>query len=216
MKIISSISNKELFEEYLRDMTLAVLPISAHQGKLIGKEKEVAANLSKQRKAEFTAGRNIARILLDELNLPPVEIGRNHIGAPIWPDGICGSISHKRGYCAVVLGQKGKTDGIGIDLEIQEDLSKDVWKTFTTEQELEDIRCPALILGKKANLVFSAKEAAYKCFSAIGTEVPLSDIRVRATQFSVGISIACDGLGLIGQGIVLNMGEYLVSCVENV
>lgn len=128
MKVISSIYNKSRVDIYLDSMVLAVLPINEYQHELKGNEKKIASELSEGRRAEFTAGRNIARMLLDKTYGSNFEIGRNVTGAPTWPNGICGSISYKRNYCAVLVGNKGIIKEVGVDLEIHEELNKGVAK----------------------------------------------------------------------------------------
>ena len=213
MKVISSIYNKSRVNIFLDSIVLAVLPISEYQHELKGSEKKIANKLSEGRRTEFIAGRNIARMLLGKTYNSNFEIGRNVTGAPTWPNGICGSISYKRNFCAVLVGNKGAINDVGVDLEIHEELNKDVWKAYTTEEELKEIICPEMSDGEKANLVFSAKEAAFKCFSAEGKEISFKDIRTTVTEYNPLISISCKWKDLVSEGVVLKMDKYVVVCI---
>ena len=60
-----------------------------------------------QRRREFFAGRLAAHRAMEALgHLPePVPMGQDR--APVWPQGLVGSISHGAGACAAMYGQKG-------------------------------------------------------------------------------------------------------------
>ncbi|MFP1130226.1 hypothetical protein [Asticcacaulis sp. W401b] len=77
-----------------------------------GADLKNAKSLRRQR--EFNAGRNIARDLLGDGDV----VGINpQTGAPVWPLGVVGSISHSRELVAVALAPSSAIAGIGIDIE---------------------------------------------------------------------------------------------------
>ena len=110
------------------------------------------------RLAEFSAGRHAARLALAALGLPPVAIPMAADRAPVWPEGVAGSISHTRRACLAAARRGG---GLGIDLEEDEDLPEDLWDSVLLPGERRWARGQAAP-GRAAKLVFSAKEAAYK------------------------------------------------------
>lgn len=110
------------------------------------------------RLAEFSAGRHAARTALQALGLPPAAIPMEADRAPVWPEGVAGSITHTRRACLAAARRGG---GLGIDLEEDEDLPGDLWDGVLLPEEQDWARGQAAP-GRAAKLAFSAKEAAYK------------------------------------------------------
>jgi 4'-phosphopantetheinyl transferase EntD len=61
---------------------------------LFPEEITLVARATEKRRREFTAGRECARAALAGLGLAAVPILRGYRGAPQWPDGVVGSITH--------------------------------------------------------------------------------------------------------------------------
>lgn len=126
-------------------LSFGIAPISPVS--MMAAEVEAIALAVPARVAEFSAGRAAARIAMGrEL---PIPMGPDR--APIWPEGIRGSITHAGGWALAVTGQ----GMIGADLELEEDLPDDVRDTVLLPEERgADAR--------QARLIFSAKECVYK------------------------------------------------------
>lgn len=107
---------------------------------------------------EFSAGRHAARMALAALGSPVQPIPQGDDRAPIWPQGIAGSITHSRSACLAAVSQGG---GIGLDLEEETPLPEDLWSTILLPEEQLWVRSQPEP-GHAAKLIFSAKEAAYK------------------------------------------------------
>jgi 4'-phosphopantetheinyl transferase EntD len=128
-----------------------------------------AALLSKavaSRRLEFGTGRWCARRALAKLGLPPAPILPGPRGAPIWPAGVAGSITHCAGYRAAALAHTRDIAAIGIDAEPHGPLPDGVRDMIVSQEEL-----PALAELMAATpetswdkLLFSAKESAYKAW----------------------------------------------------
>ena len=73
---------------------------------------------SPHRKSEFIAGRFCAQQALKELKSKKLHVEIGEKRQPIWPEGFCGSITHKQNYAAAAVTYKSNFDSIGIDLEI--------------------------------------------------------------------------------------------------
>lgn len=109
------------------------------------------------RRAEFTAGRAAARLALSRLGLPPVAIPAGEGRAPVWPDGVSGSISHAGGY-ALAAARTGAP--LGLDVETDAEIEADLWALICDAEELESL--PESGRGLAVRQVFSAKEAIFK------------------------------------------------------
>lgn len=70
-----------------------------------------------KRKAEFLAGRYCARRALALLGVADARIGSGPQRQPIWPGGVCGSISHARQLAVVVVASDAAVYGVGVDVE---------------------------------------------------------------------------------------------------
>src|SRR6266545_1189255 len=73
-------------------------------------------NAVSRRQAEFLAGRYAAELALANLGITGV-VERASNGAPLWPQGVVGSITHGGGLVAAVVGSASHYAGIGIDAE---------------------------------------------------------------------------------------------------
>ena len=70
-----------------------------------------------KRQAEFLAGRLCARAALLQLQGLDCSPAIGEDRAPVWPSGICGSITHSTGHAAAIVAQKADWRGLGMDLE---------------------------------------------------------------------------------------------------
>ena len=76
---------------------------------------QVATAVAKRRR-EFAAGRYLARKLLSRLDLPqdtPLLNGEDR--APVWPEGVAGTISHTRHRAAVAVARSPAVLSLGCD-----------------------------------------------------------------------------------------------------
>jgi len=116
-----------------------------------------------RRQAEFLAGRLIARHVLMQIVGHDSEIPVGQDGMPIWPSGVCGSISHTRTsvYCAAAMGNSRR---IGIDCEeiVSGTQAAELSKYVLSPAERESLNHSALDLSQGFTLLFSAKECFFK------------------------------------------------------
>lgn len=155
----------------------------ATESTLLPQEVEVSRRFVKRRLLEFATGRQCARGALARIGYEsiPVLIGNHR--EPIWPSGLVGSITHTEGYCAAVALQVGEFASIGIDAEIIERVESRFWETLFVRKELEFLSsCTVELQNRMACLLFSAKEAFYKCQFQISRRwVNFSDVCVTAS-----------------------------------
>src|SRR6185437_1465289 len=72
-------------------------------GRLYPEEQALLVRVADARRREFTTVRCCARMALAKLGLPPAPILRGSEGAPIWPAGVVGSMTHCRAYRAAAV-----------------------------------------------------------------------------------------------------------------
>jgi 4'-phosphopantetheinyl transferase EntD len=140
------------------------------QDRLYAGELELIADAVESRRREFTDGRACARRALSVIGLSPVAILAARDGAPIWPEGVVGSISHKRHYRAAAVARSSDLLGLGIDAELNEPLPDRVLGSIADSDELQDVErlhatCDQIAWDR---LLFSAKEAVVKATQPLG------------------------------------------------
>ena len=99
---------------------------------------------------------------------------------PRWPAGATGSITHTDGFCAAVVARSARIRALGLDAERENSVKPDLWRRICTAAELAGLReqDEHTALGA-ATLLFSAKEAFYKCQHALtGQWLGFSDISI--------------------------------------
>lgn len=77
--------------------------------------KLVASSVSRRR-ADFLAGRAAAQRCLEQLGYPRQPLLRDKYGAPVWPAGVAGSITHDAGVAICIAMRSGAVRKLGIDL----------------------------------------------------------------------------------------------------
>jgi 4'-phosphopantetheinyl transferase EntD len=135
-------------------------------------EQAAISNAVEKRRREFTTGRDCARRALAALNIAPAPILPGDRGAPQWPPGIVGSITHCDGYRAAAVAPASQLRTIGLDAEPDEALPRGVLKTISLPQEQARLRDLAAVAPGTHwdRLLFSAKETTYKAwFPLAGT-----------------------------------------------
>ncbi len=189
------------------------------QGGLLKAEEALVQGAARTRVEQFTAGRVCSRIALGRLGVAATTpIPRGEDRAPIWPAGFIGSISHTDSWCAAAVARSESVRSIGIDLESSAPLKEALWRRVCTASErdwLHELSAPGLT-GK---IVFSAKEAVYKCqypisgqflgFHAVEVELGEDSFRAvfqqEAGEFQVGDVIT--GRYVVEEGLVATACE---------
>jgi 4'-phosphopantetheinyl transferase EntD len=124
---------------------------------------EVLPGAIPARLSEFSAGRSAARAAMLALGHAPKAIPMAADRAPIWPQGLTGSISHCAGACFALVGKTSHYQGLGVDLEPKLPLPFDLWPTILRPEELHALASlPQDQATIRALQIFTAKEAAYK------------------------------------------------------
>lgn len=107
---------------------------------LFPQEEELVAKAVDKRRQEFTTVRACARRALIALGVPAGPILRGLRGAPLWPDGTVGSMTHCAGYRAAVVGRATEVVTVGIDAEPHEPLPDGVLDAISLPEERDALR----------------------------------------------------------------------------
>jgi 4'-phosphopantetheinyl transferase EntD len=135
-------------------------------GVLFPEEEKIITHAVESRRRQYATVRSCARACLARLGYPPVPILPGVGGAPTWPAGIRGSMTHCTGYAAAAVGTVSRISTIGIDAEPDTPLPDGVLDLIATPAERD--RLVATYLEPDGpnwdRLLFSAKEAVYKAW----------------------------------------------------
>lgn len=132
-------------------------------------EEACVARAVPARRREFTTGRLCARSALRRLGLAPAAIPKGPRGAPRWPSGVVGSITHCAGYRAAAVARTRDLATLGIDAEPDEPLPAGVLGLISLPTERDMLA--ALARAHRGvcwdRLLFSAKESVYKAWAPL-------------------------------------------------
>lgn len=118
-----------------------------------------------KRRLQFAAGRYCAQRAIQQLTGTHGRIGRDAGGAPVWPPGTIGSITHTGAFVSAAAALTRDLTGIGIDAEeIMPAWRADRVRSIVLRPD-EIARGAGAGLGSAewTTLAFSAKEALFKC-----------------------------------------------------
>ena len=117
----------------------------------------------KKRQAEFLAGRIVAKRALKLLGSSHAAVPIGKKRAPIWPDGIIGSISHSNKTALTAVAYKTSFSSVGLDHEslINENLDE-IASQILSPGELSVLESSTLRFNEALTLTFSAKESLFK------------------------------------------------------
>lgn len=144
----------------------AEAPFFATIDDLLPPERKLIERAVDGRQREFATGRVLSRTLLAELGHARFALLRDADRVPIWPDSVCGSITHTAEHCVVALASSQQVLGIGLDIEPDEPTTPGIDRRVCGSAELVwlDAAEDSAERGRRCRLVFSAKEAVYKAF----------------------------------------------------
>lgn len=158
-------------------------------------EVALVAGASPERRSEFATGRQCARLALTSLGRGPDDepVLRDDRGAPLWPPGVVGSITHCAGWTGAVAARSRPSRwgagirGLGLDAEPAEPLPAGVLEVVASRADREALsRLGAERPGIPWDTVlFCAKEATYKAW------YPLTGIVL--AHAAVGVDLSPSG-----------------------
>ena len=147
---------------------------------LFPSERECVARAVPKRVNEFAAGRVCARAALAASGFEPAPLLVADDRTPIWPAGAVGSITHTAGYCVAVVSLQNRLAGIGVDVEQLGHVKPSLWHMTMRPEEISALdSLDETQRLRTASILFSAKEAFYKCQYALTRQwLGFEDVRV--------------------------------------
>jgi 4'-phosphopantetheinyl transferase EntD len=154
---------------------------------LLVEERTLLEGATHVRQREIAAGRVLAHRLMERAGYVIGPVMQHATGAPLWPKGLCGSIAHSNNTIAVALAPISSMRSVGIDIEDGRDLG-DAVSDVTNEDEVRAMMDHGLAseAAGASRLLFSAKEALFKCQSVITGDVDLSFGEIRLQMDAAG------------------------------
>lgn len=186
--------------------------IADHRSTLKPAECALVAKASSRRIAEFSTGRYCARQALERFGCSDSAVLADKYGAPIWPAGYMGSISHCSDLAVAVVATRSAGISFGVDIEDAVNIEDEVVAMISSPNELEKLlvlpRCDLPISWR--TVLFSAKESAFKAiFSATGSAAAPRDISV-TIDVDGSFSVAWDADDATGAVPLLLVGRWLM------
>ncbi|MGE7389142.1 4'-phosphopantetheinyl transferase family protein [Streptomyces sp. NPDC004126] len=153
---------------------------------LFPEELALAAGMGAHRRREFATVRHCARRAGLRIGVPPGPLLTGPMGAPRWPHGVVGSMTHCHGYRAAALARTGDARAIGIDAEPHRALPDGMLDRIALPEERAQQQGLRDLDGGVCwdRLLFCAKEAVYKVWS------PLTMVWLGFHEASVSIAEA--------------------------
>jgi 4'-phosphopantetheinyl transferase EntD len=133
---------------------------------LFPEEEAAVARAVDKRRREFATVRACARRALHRLGAPRVPLVPGERGAPDWPAGVVGSMTHCLGFRAAAVAWGRDIASVGIDAEPAEPLPADVFPSVASPDERARLAVLARDMPEVPwdRLLFSAKESVYKAW----------------------------------------------------
>jgi 4'-phosphopantetheinyl transferase EntD len=175
-------------------------------GPLFPEEQKIIAHAVATRRREYATVRSCARACLGRLGYPQVPILPGVGGAPTWPAGVHGSMTHCAGYAAAAVAPHRRVCAIGIDAEPDAPLPDGVLDLVATPAEQHRLAMiqPQPDSPNWDRLLFSAKESVYKAwFPLVGVWLDhhQAEILINPQDQTFAALLSRDGLIVDGRHI---------------
>jgi len=136
-----------------------------------------------KRRVQFRAGRYCATKAMGALGASYAGqlVARAANGAPLWPEGLVGSITHTDHFASAAVAPGADAAALGIDTErmMTEPRARNVGRVIAWPSEVGHARAAGLSHLEAMTLVFSAKESIFKCLHGlVGCYFDFHDVRI--------------------------------------
>jgi 4'-phosphopantetheinyl transferase EntD len=162
------------------DVAVSVAAPALVTDRLFPEERQHISRAVEKRQAEFGTARLCARQALAQLGLAPCSLVPYPDRSPRWPQGITGTISHTTGCCVAAVASVRHFAGLGCDVEMDTALERTLESTICTDRERVWLdRFSDAERGRLGKLLFSVKEAFYKCqYATTQTLIDFQDVEI--------------------------------------
>jgi 4'-phosphopantetheinyl transferase EntD len=159
-------------------------PLAVIIDQLLPGERECVSRASPRRAQEFAAGRLCAAAALSRLGIPRTPILAGPSREPRWMSGVVGSITHTQHYFAAVAAPATVARSVGLDAEAISQVAPELSALVCTKPEERLLaRAHSKSHQQLLALIFSAKEAFYKCQHPLtGVFLDFRDITIELTD----------------------------------
>ena len=147
-----------------------------------------------KRKAEYLAGRFCAKQALGKHKIENFIIKSDKNRAPLWPEGIKGTITHSNHNALVAVNNSSDVLGIGIDVEsvMTDKTMNDVKDAIVKGDENRFLDLPAttpgISTGAVVSLIFSIKESFFKAaYPSTGYYFDFDAVTINVLDFEKNI-----------------------------
>lgn len=168
-----------------------------HDETLYEEESNIAVDYESSRMIDFCRGRFCARQSLHHFGIA-APVLKNMDGAPVWPSGYTGSISHSPKIAGAIVASNHGFQSVGLDIEETGRITEDLWEILFTPCEIDQLKqANAYERPWLSTLMFSAKECFFKAqfqLTRMGLDFP--DGEVHYAQKKCQISLKRDLPGL--------------------
>jgi enterobactin synthetase component D len=159
------------------------LPLSAEMRSRL---PQALRHATQRRQREFLAGRWCAKQALQCLGAGSTHVAMAGDRAPIWPDGVVGSITHTGDFAAAAVAWAADITALGIDSEqiIDPAAARDIADICMVDEATLFKAAHGRSFCEFCTLVFSAKEAVFKCLFPLTRKfLEFSDVRITSIDW---------------------------------
>jgi len=160
------------------------LPLSAETRSRL---PQALRHATQKRQREFLAGRWCAKQALQGLGAGSTHVAVAEDRAPIWPDGVVGSITHAGDFAGAAVAWAADIAGLGIDSEqiIDPATAGDIADICMVNEGTLFKAADGRSFCEFCTFVFSAKEAVFKCLFPLTRKfLEFSDVRITSFDWN--------------------------------
>src|SRR5260370_23868354 len=172
---------------------------------------------TQKRQREFLAGRWCAEEALQCLGAGSTHVAMAEDRAPIWPEGVVGSITHTGGFAAAAVAWAADIAGLGIDSEriIDPVAARDIADICMVDEATLFKPAHGRSFCDFCTFVFSAKEAVFKCLFPLTRKfLEFSDVRITSLNWNRGYFAWTTVSEYIGTGRLSHADGFVHTSVE--
>jgi enterobactin synthetase component D len=172
---------------------------------------------TRKRQREFLAGRWCAKQALQSLGAGSIHVAIAEDRAPVWPDGVVGSITHSGDFAAAAVAWAADIAALGIDSEriIDPAAARDIADICMVDEPTLFKAAHGRSFCEFCTLVFSAKESVFKCLFPLTRKfLEFSDVRITSIDWNRKVFTWTTASDYIGTGRLSQADGFVHTSVE--